>query len=54
MEVEKRLFFPMKNPVREKMTIFLCWEVKLKMKNCRFWVEKKDFGVLINETPAKR
>ena len=41
MEVEKRLFFPKKNPVRETNTIFLCWEVKLKMKNGRFWVEKK-------------
>ena len=45
MEVEKGLFFPKKNPVREKITIFLCWEVKLKMKNGRFWLEKKDCGV---------
>ena len=41
MEVEKRLFFLKKNPDRENMTIFLCWEVKLKMKNGRFGVEKK-------------
>ena len=52
MEVEKRLFFLKKNLVREKMTIFLCWEVKLKMKNGRFWVEKKCFEVLINDSPA--
>ena len=53
MEVEKRLFFLKKNPVREKITIFLCWKVKLKMKNGRFWVEKKYFGVLINEFMSK-
>ena len=41
MEVEKRPFFLKKKSVREKMAIFLCWEVKLKMKNGRFWVEKK-------------
>ena len=35
------LFFLKKNPVREKNAIFLCWEVKLKMKNGRFGVEKK-------------
>ena len=46
MEVENRVFFLKKNPVREKMTIFLCWEVKLKMKNGRFWVEKKYFEAL--------
>ena len=54
MEVEKRSFFLKKNVVREKMTIFLCWEVKLKMKNGRFGVEKKDFEVLINDSPANR
>ena len=54
MEVEKRPFFLKKNPVREKNTIFLGWKVKLKMKNGRFWVEKKDFRVLINGTPANR
>ena len=40
MEVEKRLFFHKKKLVPEKMTIFSCWEVKLKMKNGRFGVEK--------------
>ena len=54
LEVEKGLFFLKKNLVREKMTIFLCWEAKLKMKNGRFWVEKKDFEVLINDSPANR
>ena len=53
-EVEKRSFFLKKNVVREKMTIFLCWEVKLKMKNGRFWVEKKDFEALIFDFPANR
>ena len=50
----KKMFFLKKNLVREKMAIFLCWEVKLKMKNGRFWVEKKDFEVLINDSPANR
>ena len=54
MEVEKRLFFLKKKLVREKMTIFLCWEVKLKMKNGRFWVEKKYFEALIFDFPANR
>ena len=54
MEVEKRLFFLKKKLVREKITSFLCWEVKLKMKNGRFGVEKKYFEVLINDFPANR
>ena len=38
MEVEKRSFF---FKIREKMTIFQWWEIKLKMKDGRFGVEKK-------------
>ena len=47
------LFFLKKKLVPEKMTIFLCWEVKLKMKNGRFWVEKKN-EALIFDFPANR
>ena len=53
MEVEKRLFFHKKNPVREKNVIFLCWEGKLKMKNGRFWVEKKIFWSVDQWNPGK-
>ena len=43
MEVEKGSFFPKKNVVREKIAIFLRWEVKLKMKNGRFGGREKRF-----------
>ena len=49
MDVEKRPFFLKEKLVRERTMIFRCWKAKLKMKNGRFGVEKKDFEVLIKK-----
>ena len=54
MDDEKRSFFLKKNLVWEKSVDDRCWQFKLKIKNGRFWLEKKYFEILIEDFDANR